>query len=274
MGTAHQSTMVSLNCMILLLAGLTLGLSSDVKIWSSAEVGKWCDDNSLSQQLKEGLDKHGVTGSVLLFLDESDLIEDLQITSKLERKKILLALKEIQTDGVHDSKQDTTAAQVRNKLEAEIKTAVAAEFDSQHDSRRDHSDSRRRDHSDSRRWDRFDDSRRRNYDPLSVTSSGGGFFESLGNGIGPTVLVSAMALGVLCSAPIGRRWLLALAILALALFYGAVGYGLWSLVGGFFSLVGGFFSALGALGSLFSGAFSLVIGGVVILGFLVCISAK
>ena len=80
----------------------TLGLSRDVKSWSSAEVGKWCDDNSLSQQLKEGLDKHGVTGSVLLFLDESDLIEDLKITSQIERKKILLALKEIQTDGVHD----------------------------------------------------------------------------------------------------------------------------------------------------------------------------
>merc|ERR1712153_15032 len=74
--------------------------------WSVGEVGKWCDDNSLSQQLKEGLDKHGVTGSVLLFLDESDLIEDLKITSQIERKKILLALKEIQTDtdgdGVHD----------------------------------------------------------------------------------------------------------------------------------------------------------------------------
>jgi len=241
----------------------TLGLSRDVKSWSSAEVGKWCDDNSLSQQLKEGLDKHGVTGSVLLFLDESDLIEDLQITSKLERKKILLALKEIQTDGVHDSKQDTTAAQVRNKLEAEIKTAVAAEFDSQHDSRRDHSDSRRRDHSDSRRWDRFDDSRRRNYDPLSVTSSGGGFFESLGNGIG--YAFALFILGVLCCEPKLGGFLLVLAIL------GAVPSAIWSLVGGFFSLVIGFFSTLG---SLFSGAFSLVIGGVVTLGFLACISAK
>jgi hypothetical protein len=96
--------------MLLLLAGLglTLGLSQDwhyspdVKTWSVGEVIKWCEGNSFSQHLKDGLDKHGVTGSVLLFLDESDLIEDLKITSQIERKKILLALKEIQTDGVHD----------------------------------------------------------------------------------------------------------------------------------------------------------------------------
>ena len=104
--------MLNCRCTLLLLAGLTLGLSQDwhyspdVKTWSIGEVGKWCDDNSLSQQFKDGLDKHGVTGSVLPFLDESDLIEDLQITSQIERNRILLALKKIQTDtdgdGVHD----------------------------------------------------------------------------------------------------------------------------------------------------------------------------
>ena len=119
---------------------------------------------------------------------------------------------------------------------------------------------------------------RRNYDPLSVTSSGGGFFESLGNGIG--YALALFILGVLCCEhKLGLTNALVLGgCLLLLAFYGAVGYGLvamgwwvpsaiWSLVGGFFSLVGGFFSTLG---SLFSGAFSLVIGGVVILGFLSC----
>ena len=74
-------------------------LPGDVRDWDAGHISDWIDslkmDTAVSSKLKAGFEQAGVTGNILLWVDESDLQDDLGISSKLQRKRIMAAIQEL-----------------------------------------------------------------------------------------------------------------------------------------------------------------------------------
>lgn len=81
-------------CLAACLAGAG-ALPADVRQWSVEDVQTWITETELPESMKEVVSKHGVSGKVLLFVDERDLEDEFSISSALQRKKILMEIKEL-----------------------------------------------------------------------------------------------------------------------------------------------------------------------------------
>jgi hypothetical protein len=94
---------VILSCLLTFVAA---DLPDDATTWTIAQVNEWVDTLELpnASTIKAGVTKYGVTGNILMVLDDTDLQEELGVSSSIERKKII-----VEINGLKDSENEKTA---------------------------------------------------------------------------------------------------------------------------------------------------------------------
>ena len=93
------STMPTTTSLCLLFVGLIVATSNaelpvDATTWTSAQVNEWVDtlNTPSALKIKAGVSKHGITGNILMVIDDTDLNEELGVASSIERKTIFAAI--------------------------------------------------------------------------------------------------------------------------------------------------------------------------------------
>ena len=78
----------------ILLETVMAALPSDATTWTVGNVNEWVDtlDTASGSTIKAAVTKHTITGNILMVLDDSDLQEELGVSSGIERKKIMVAI--------------------------------------------------------------------------------------------------------------------------------------------------------------------------------------
>lgn len=82
-------------------------LPSDATTWTIPQVQQWIGtlDTASEAILQERVHKHKITGNILMLVEDSDLEQELGVTSGLERKRVLAA-----RDALKDSDNERNAA--------------------------------------------------------------------------------------------------------------------------------------------------------------------
>ena len=85
---------IILFCLLTIVAA---SLPDDATTWTVVQVNEWVDTLGVSSAstIKAGVTKHGITGNILLVLDDTDLQEELGVSSGVERKKIFLQINQL-----------------------------------------------------------------------------------------------------------------------------------------------------------------------------------
>ena len=80
--------------LLCLLTFVAASLPDDATTWTVVQVNEWVDTLGVSSAstIKAGVTKHGITGNILMVLDDTDLQEELGVSSGVERKKLFLQI--------------------------------------------------------------------------------------------------------------------------------------------------------------------------------------
>lgn len=83
--------------LLCLLTFVAASLPDDATTWTVVQVNEWVDTLGVSSAstIKAGVTKHGITGNILMVLDDTDLQEELGVSSGVERKKLFLQINQL-----------------------------------------------------------------------------------------------------------------------------------------------------------------------------------
>ena len=99
--------------------------------WSNANCISWAKTLNLpSNKFVDGLKTFAITGEVLIALDDTDLEVDIGVTSSIERKKIVIAIKHLtkSSSSTDDSSSSSAAEEILQRLkDKEAKDLLAKE---------------------------------------------------------------------------------------------------------------------------------------------------
>ena len=98
--------------------------------WSNANCISWAKTLNLpSNKFVDGLKTFAITGEVLIALDDADLEDDIGVTSSIERKKIVIAIKHLtKSSSSTDDSSSSAAEEILQRLkDKEAKDLLAKE---------------------------------------------------------------------------------------------------------------------------------------------------
>ena len=98
--------------------------------WSNANCISWAKTLNLpSNKFVDGLKTFAITGEVLIALDDTDLEVDIGVTSSIERKKIVIAIKHLtKSSSSTDDSSSSAAEEILQRLkDKEAKDLLAKE---------------------------------------------------------------------------------------------------------------------------------------------------
>ena len=112
---------------IIITATTHAALTGDATTWNSAQVNEWVDtlNTASATAIKAGVTKHGITGNILLVLDDSDLHEELGVTVEDERRTIFAAITALQdSDSTQNAKLSFWELRALNRQQVDYVTPL------------------------------------------------------------------------------------------------------------------------------------------------------